>query len=322
MPCLDSTIKEIDDDWLRLHEIKASKMLFHYTTIEGLRGIIENRSLWFTDIDSVNDPMELHYGKKIIEDEISKQIKKQKNENIISMLKDIQMDLDSLTKKIIHRPFIACFCENDNLLSQWRGYSAGNGGYCLGFQISKETKYWITQDRDDEINLHLRKVIYNEKKQRRLINKYLRKIIIGAKFAFSEINENVKVGWIGRAATRSVNILLEMMLSFKSPYFKEEKEWRFIAVFWSQRSKYEKHKKFKERDGHMFSYHNIWLANIEEEKYYFPLKSIMHSPVLEKEYELCTIKQYLDNIRKSENSIILNGNIDLLDPGYKLKKQS
>ena len=30
--------------------------------------------------------------------------------------------------------FSVSFCEDDDLLSQWRGYNGGSYGYCIGFQ--------------------------------------------------------------------------------------------------------------------------------------------------------------------------------------------
>ena len=42
------------------------KPLFHYTTQAGLLGIIDSRSLWFTDIFYLNDSTEMEYTFSIV----------------------------------------------------------------------------------------------------------------------------------------------------------------------------------------------------------------------------------------------------------------
>ena len=46
--------------------------LFHYTTQSGLRGIIENRCLWFTNILYLNDATEFEYTFKMVQEELEK----------------------------------------------------------------------------------------------------------------------------------------------------------------------------------------------------------------------------------------------------------
>lgn len=46
--------------------------LFHYTTQAGLRGIIENRSLWFTNILFLNDATEFEYTFRMVQEELEK----------------------------------------------------------------------------------------------------------------------------------------------------------------------------------------------------------------------------------------------------------
>jgi hypothetical protein len=48
--------------------------LFHYTNQAGLRGIIESRSLWFTDIFFLNDATEFQYALTLIQEELSSKI--------------------------------------------------------------------------------------------------------------------------------------------------------------------------------------------------------------------------------------------------------
>jgi len=40
----------------------VKKPLYHYTDATGLKGVIENDEIWFTDFRYLNDPSELRHG--------------------------------------------------------------------------------------------------------------------------------------------------------------------------------------------------------------------------------------------------------------------
>jgi hypothetical protein len=42
------------------------KCLHHYTTAEGLKGIIENQEIWASDIFSLNDAKEIYHGRDLL----------------------------------------------------------------------------------------------------------------------------------------------------------------------------------------------------------------------------------------------------------------
>ena len=49
---------------------EKSKLIYHYTSINGLIGIIERKSIWATNILYLNDASELNYSKNILKEEI------------------------------------------------------------------------------------------------------------------------------------------------------------------------------------------------------------------------------------------------------------
>jgi len=51
---------------------KKDKLVFHYTSLEGLLGIIESKSIWATNVLYMNDASELNYAKKLFKEEISR----------------------------------------------------------------------------------------------------------------------------------------------------------------------------------------------------------------------------------------------------------
>jgi hypothetical protein len=48
----------------------GSDLVYHYTTAEGLKGIIENRCIWATNVNFLNDISEYHHGVDIVREEI------------------------------------------------------------------------------------------------------------------------------------------------------------------------------------------------------------------------------------------------------------
>lgn len=106
-----------------------SSDLFHYTGTTGIKGILSTKKLWATDSHFLNDTSE---GK--IPDEILRRLSKMTN--AYGLHYDLANKwLEEKAKRIPKsRFFVTCFCRHPDLLSQWRGYSAGLTGYALGFK--------------------------------------------------------------------------------------------------------------------------------------------------------------------------------------------
>lgn len=140
-----------------LHEKFPS--LFHYTTAEGLSGILRSQTLWATDYRFLNDSMELKACTAVLLDEVSsaveEKISKYAEDNVLDMeeiervggihsfaLNESRNVLDAMFRGndgIFHSPFIASFSaalseyvSSNGLLSQWRGYGK-DGGYAIEF---------------------------------------------------------------------------------------------------------------------------------------------------------------------------------------------
>jgi hypothetical protein len=89
--------------------------LFHYTSVNGLRGIIDSGNIWATHLGFLND---LSEGRAAVADEAH------------------QARLEETDRR--SPLFIASFCRHqephqlrNGLLSQWRGYAGEGGGYCV-----------------------------------------------------------------------------------------------------------------------------------------------------------------------------------------------
>lgn len=103
-------------------DVKGIGTVYHYTSAEGLRGIIENAEIWLTNTKFVNDTTEcralwqltgLFGAGKLTNPYVRKRLESGERED------------DSL--------YIGSFSKAENSLEQWRAY----GGFCVGFDVSK-----------------------------------------------------------------------------------------------------------------------------------------------------------------------------------------
>jgi len=105
--------------------------VYHYTTNEGFKGIIESQELWATSIYHLNDWKEFDYGREAII-ESTKALLKSKE------VADAGVELLSYLYSIRPSLFVCSFsaAEDGDDLTQWRAYSP-KGGYAIGFPIVK-----------------------------------------------------------------------------------------------------------------------------------------------------------------------------------------
>lgn len=153
------------------------KEIYHYTNLEGLKGILTTQSLWATNYSSLNDSTELMHSKKyiykIIEPIICNKylniaknpFNKQEIKNLGDMNNcidhDINVFVDSVYRNLNTHIFILSFCgmsevatiNKNGLLSQWRGYGR-DGGFMLVFDtlaieelLIKEANFYAYDSR-------------------------------------------------------------------------------------------------------------------------------------------------------------------------------
>src|SRR5215471_8224432 len=114
------------DRWLELLKDEPLRMtnaplLHHYTDAFGVQGIISSNSLWATATQFSNDLSEIEYAVSIATDVIDEVWGSKKK--MTPWERVLAQHLTQLFNTPLHRfgqPFIASFCEDGDLLSQWR----------------------------------------------------------------------------------------------------------------------------------------------------------------------------------------------------------
>ncbi len=115
--------------------------LYHYTTPEGLVGIIEDKGIWATNIFFLNDLEEWYLGMKMfksrLEDRISGKVNHHIFEKCLGAVKSaISVEPGGLIPEKNLAIYVCSFSKEDDLLSQWRAYCP-RGGFALGFLKSR-----------------------------------------------------------------------------------------------------------------------------------------------------------------------------------------
>ena len=115
----------------------SNEPIYHYTTAAGLKGILEQKVLWATHSDYLNDVSELRYGRSLIAETIfgetggeyafdfdfaidGDDVKFRENAD-----EDVKRITKNLLRSIAHQAkeddpvahYITSFCKTDNLLS-------------------------------------------------------------------------------------------------------------------------------------------------------------------------------------------------------------
>ena len=213
--------------------------LYHYTSVEGLKGIIENNELWATSAYYLNDSAEVIYGCGVLKQALDQWIA-QNPRSVDSLSLRLATDLrkafgdDFLNKTLIEPIYLVCFCENDNLLSQWRAYGQ-SGGYSLGFKVAIGSRFeneGFTPEPRTYTGKWV-KVEYKRPKQAERCETILNSVLTvfddaETAHAIVSIGDHPQSGY-SRFFRIIVEMLFEEIVGFKNEAFKEENEWRIVV---------------------------------------------------------------------------------------------
>jgi len=194
------------------------RQLYHYTSTQGLYGILTSGSVWASDLGYLNDASELTYAAGLIEKEIGA-LKHSVNEHVSELFRRSQSEAspDNASNGYL----AICFCAKGDLLSQWRAYADSGKGCALGFD-APALSYSAGE---------LFKVIYKEEEQVALIRETI-DIVTQSMSASIETLGEMQVEEILPTYSMMLRYHLNRMIfTFKHPSFEEESEWRLIFPY-------------------------------------------------------------------------------------------
>lgn len=191
-------------------------ILYHYTSRAGMLGIVGSGTIWASDLSYMNDASEKRYAIELVE-ALSASAFRNSGPVELELLRRAIPTLRD-TASAAGGEYIACFCTDGDLLSQWRSYGSG-GGCALGFYSAGFS------------NFELRKMIYEREAQERLT----RQVIGGVLEDIREVagGRTVQELDTARILPMYAGLLRELLgyllPAFKHIAFREEQEWRLLV---------------------------------------------------------------------------------------------
>lgn len=192
--------------------VPTGPILFHYTTQEGLLGIINTKSLWITSVRHLSDSTEFAYTVELVREKLNRKLRAEHgpfNDYYGSILGKLDV-LKDMTL------FVGSFSEQGDLLSQWRAYTSNGIGFSIGFE------YDYLKRLAEKQQLRIIRCVYEESKHADIVEKLINLGTINVKDGESQAGEVVFFTGLYQVAP-----------ALKHPSFSEEREWRIVSnVAW------------------------------------------------------------------------------------------
>ncbi len=194
--------------------------LSHYTDSAGLYGIITEKKLRATHYKFLNDNTELRWATTIARRVLESKLGSVRGAIAKQLLSEILANLDE--DESVFDAYLVCLSSKRDSLSQWRAYGRGKS-YCLSLDIAYLKKLEATVAEHH----YFFKVLYDEKKQERLIGDAFEQVLRLARRAAATTDEKQSFTW---AKDTFEAMLAIFSVFFKHPAFADEAEWRLVLV--------------------------------------------------------------------------------------------
>ena len=197
-------------------KVSRNNILYHYTNLNGLIGIINNQCLFSSNSAYLNDKEEFYYGHRLFKEHADKicPLKEDKEKILTDEIVKI------LNSKVTSYHYATCFSLEGDLLSQWRAYADDGKGISIGFDSKKIAEAFEPKASGVYI-------VYDEATQLKAVEKifdvtfdfYISKLLILEKLEDKNMFQSI---------AEEINEIFDKYIGqFKHSSFKEEREYRF-----------------------------------------------------------------------------------------------
>lgn len=141
-------------------------VLYHYCSPEGFLGIMQSKKLWLSGLHNMSDYLDGSWVAGIISDifyELSSEYSQDAINKVATSYNHSKFS-----------PYVCCFSEDGDLLSQWRGYASDGSGFSIGFNsdifpCSHEMPRMANLGDGNKEKLSLSRIEYDADKQKSLV---------------------------------------------------------------------------------------------------------------------------------------------------------
>ena len=200
-------------------------VLYHYTSREGLLGILKSGSLWASSCMFMNDIKEFSHASTMLKDAASVRLSRSSDwlhRQLLNHAQTLDTALD-MRKQIA----VSSLSEDGDLLGQWRAYGRPGDSYAIGFDgpaLAKE----LQQHR-----VLLAPCVYSDSQQREAIDRTLDVCLARAsESGFTQADaaaQPMPTGLLTLVSNTAMGYIQTCVL-LKHPSFMEEREWRLVQL--------------------------------------------------------------------------------------------
>jgi hypothetical protein len=214
-------------DRLGSFQFNPETLLWHYTNGPGLLGILSSGTLYSTQVSCLNDSSEIRYGQGLFQKALTESLASFTGDDrvkqfAIRYLKLIEDAATLVTPPHAPSPFfVTCFSSEEDDLSTWRAYGAGQRGYAIAFKANRLFNL---------PNLLL-KVNYDSN-----VHKDLAAVVVGATLKFYEEGlqgkQDLEIpAWDQEFIQEWESKITYLLPLVKDPGFRSENEYRLLHEF-------------------------------------------------------------------------------------------
>jgi hypothetical protein len=205
------------------------RVLYHYTSVAGLCGIVEHRQMWASHCAFTNDPAELHHA----DDHLRTAVASLVDTACGTGKAVLGRFLDSHPAERVYNDldiFVACFSIDGDSLPQWRAYADDGRGYAIGL----DTTYGGKETDPVPCGMHgtyavdMYKVEYSAEKLQEELRTFLKSLL--SKITHCE-QQNAASADLQAVAYRHLRVrAVHDSIRHKHRAFEHEGEWRMVVT--------------------------------------------------------------------------------------------
>ncbi len=226
------TVGEIARQYMLL-PANCPNILFHYTTMAGLEGILRSGGLRATYRMKMNDSGEFDYAQRIIYEAMKEVEQQGKLPRVaMSLLKYTRLNLNDKLKNTPDqsRSYCACLTLESDHPNQWESYAEHGKGVAIGFDLRKLFQAQVERKMNGMPILMFGPVTYEELDQQKLV---LRLVEAGIKdlqlFSRTISSISTDIVALRDKITEELIVYLFVLINFiKRPSFGSEREIRLM----------------------------------------------------------------------------------------------
>ncbi len=192
--------------------------LAHYTTLDGLSGIVQTGKLWASNVSFLNDNREVQHG---LEASLAAIPMLSVEAKYKVWRKSLQRAAKDLEEGKLPDTYAVCFCQEGDLLSQWRGYGGAEQGVSVIFD-RKKLELMLKKNGAEPY-----RVIYCDVSAQHKMRTALRAELKRAE------SEELFADILGNSTQQdhddfAYETICKLLPKFKHLGFKDEREYRFV----------------------------------------------------------------------------------------------